>query len=201
MLINIRYTGHNNRPRLWLAATPTATLFGTAIHVFLASSRPWLPCIPGCHDLSYLTIHNIDRRTMLINIRNTGINKRPWLSLPAKPTATIFRTVVQVFSASMCPHFPRVLAFHFLLAATNSHTSQFITSTALPCPLTLEIQERIVLSIVHDSRDFAGSFSAFHPFPKGRSPAASTLPPLAVAASSRALGLLAFLPSMRSYFP
>jgi len=93
MRINIRNTGHNNRPRLWLAATPTPTIFGTAIHVFQASSYSRLASDLGFHvsppstcsrpprgldlnDLSYLTIHNIDRRTMLINnIRYTGFNK------------------------------------------------------------------------------------------------------------------------------
>ena len=112
------------------------------------------PCLLAFHDLSYLIIHNTDHPHMLINIRNTGHNNRPRLSLPARATATIFWDSYTRFrgchpsAACKCPWLACVPGFHASLPSTISHTSQFTTSTAVPCSLTLDIQGRILFCIV-----------------------------------------------------
>jgi len=126
MLINIRNTGHNNRPRLSLPAKPTATILGTAIDVSSAPTYPRLPYVPAFHEPSYLTIHNIDHHPTRINIRYTGCNN------PSRLCPTPNGTPQSLERLSMSPCLPR---------SPIPHT--FIRSTTVPCSLTLEIQEPI----------------------------------------------------------
>ena len=110
MPINIRNTGTNNQPRLWPTPNGTPPIFGTLVD---------LPLPFTLSHTSY--IHNIDHRTMLINIRYTGTNNQPRLWPTPNGTPPIFGTLIE----SPC-------------SCGTGDTTRWLH---LPCPLTLEIQE------------------------------------------------------------
>jgi len=173
--IQERIISHRPRHARTRRHTPCAALFRIVWNAYPCTCPP---CLLACDGLSRIIIHNIAHHPMLINIRNTGFNNQPRLSLPAKPTPTMPGTLIE----SPC-------------SCGTGDTTRWIH---LPCPLTLEIQDRIVL--LHRPRQtLSAVVFNISPISEARSPAASRRRRSNRSRPTCILAFYAFLPSIMSH--